>query len=308
MGCEMFQKYSIFRLVMLISLLTVMLPMGTALSNNNRSFPEDCITLNNLLVLPEDVAVFGEVTVTSPEHPLEWDKVPISGWEEARANGIVVISPRPGEYAAQIISSFYKFSSADRAYQALKSAPEPQRNYPVQDGTSLLDKNLIRMLNLRSHIWRSKYTIDEDGMPVYVFYAQFGPYIVDVYIIAFASTVANEIPRDPSIPSSELRRIYTETFARKLAKGVPFRELVDTKNAHSFGQLLLNHIIGKLMEKLADCKSSNQSSSHLSSFGMADPSPTGWVSARASYWIHQRIDGQLCDSLDPNPDCHHLAA
>ncbi len=204
---------------------------------------------DHLLIRPEDVAAFGDVIVTTPEHSLKEDHMPFQGWEEAREMAIGLASPVPGEYAADIISHVYKFSSPERAQAAFASLPEPGKDGTWKNGTPSLDEQLVELLNICSTTWVVKYTIDGDGLSIYAAVLQIGPYVVDVYMTTFAVRFIDELPIDASTSADERKQAYIEFIQRKMEKGMTFQQLVDTERAQAFGQRLLNHLLWRILSE-----------------------------------------------------------
>ncbi len=295
------------KLVSMFVLLALLLSVGLGVGMAQKPPPEDVGDGGHLLVRPEDVATFGDVHVTSPEHPLKSGEATIQGWEDAHSTAIAVSSPKPGEYAAEIINSSYEFSSPQAAQAALATAFEAGA-YSLEtwlDGTPLLDGKLLGLLDGRSTTWRVGYWVDGDGMPHYGFVLQVGSHVASVHIIAFATTVADDLTSEPSASHEEQVREYLEALTSKMAAGMTFEQLVDTERAHAIGQRLLNHLVERLItEDGASVHPVRQSpESRL-------PAPRGGYipGVRASRWIHTYSNGVSCDEWSMEEDCHHLAA
>ena len=203
----------------------------------------------DLLIRPEDVAVFGDVIVTTPEHPLEEGHTQLQGWEDAREIAIALSSPKPGEYVADIISHLYKFSSPQNAQAALAGLPHAREAGIWLDGTSLLDDELAGLLDACSVTWDVVYAINDTGLPTYGFSLQIGSYVADVYITTFSVNFADELTSEASASDEEKGREYVEVITRKLGEGKTFEQLVDTERAHSFGQRLLNHVLKRMIDE-----------------------------------------------------------
>lgn len=300
------------RLVSIFALLALLLSIGPNMAIAQEPPPADSATEGHLLVRSEDAAAFGDVIVTSPDHPLERGTTVIQGWEDARSTAIGVSSPKPGQYAAEIISSSYKFSSPRAAQAALAAALEARQDTldTAMDGSSLLDERLARLLDTRSVTWRAWYWTDDVGLLNYGFILQTGSYVADIYIVTFSAIVAADLPDDPSASHEERVRQYLEALTSRIDGGLTFKQLVDAESGHSFGQRLLNHVIARLInEDTASASSSGQAAADLPSVLLLAPapSPQWWTSARASHFIHQWGNGDPCSSWGTQEDCHHLA-
>jgi len=157
----------------------------------------------HLLVQAKDVAAFGEVRVLTPESTIEKgglrDYGLLNGWVEGRVTDLVVIMPG-GKNGVLVNSAFYKFPSASAAQAALDALPDPIEHCSwkslVKDA-SLLDKSLVELLS--GHSWRIWQGIDDEGVPAYVLWIQFGSYVSEVHINAaqgqeaFARQLLNHI-------------------------------------------------------------------------------------------------------------------
>ena len=262
--------------------LALLLSAGLGVGMAQKPLPEDVGDGGHLLVRPEDVAIFGDVHVTSPEHSLESGEATIQGWEDAHSTAIAVSSPKPGEYAAEIINSSYEFSSPQAAQAALVAAFEAG-TYSLDtwlDGTPLLDEKLLGLLDGRSTMWRVGYWVDGDGMPHYGFVLQVDSYVASVHIIAFATTVADDLTSEPSASHEEQVREYLEALTSKMAAGMTFEQLVDTEQSHAIGQRLLNHLVERLITE-------DSASVHP-----VRQSPESHLPAPSSDWLTCQLGGE----------------
>lgn len=202
----------------------------------------------HLLVQPEDVAAFGEVIITSPEHPLERGTTVIQGWQDAHSIAIGVASLKPGQYAAEIISSSYRFSSPQAAQAALM-ATLAAREATAMDGRALLDEKLVQLLDTDSAIWRVWYWTDEVGLLNYSFVFQLDSSVVNISLTTFSTIVAADLPDNPSASHEEQVYQYIEALTGRMDAGQTFEQLVDTETAHTFGERLLNGVVERLIKR-----------------------------------------------------------
>jgi hypothetical protein len=175
----------------------------------------------------------------------------------------------------------------------------------ASNGASLLDANTTRLLTAHAVKWDTVCWVDEAGLYNYGVWLQAGPYVVDVYIVAFASTVADELTSWPAGAYQTQVREYNEAVARKMNQGIPFEQLIHRERTQWIGQKLLNQVVTTLITR-GDVGTDLLSQPREASSSTSGPEWYG--EARASHWIHTRVDGTLCGALDPTEACHHLAA
>lgn len=202
------------------------------------------------LVRPEDLTELGEVIITTPKHPLAKESLQLQGLESGWEIAMALISPEPGEYAADIIGHLYEFSSPQDA-RAVLDQSFPPREEGWSNGSELLEDEVVESLNTCAVKWEIWHITDRYGLPIYSLALQSGPYIDDVYITIFSASFTDEIAVEGSALAEERKEEYIRTLIRKLEEGKSFSQIVNTERARSFGRRLINHI---LKIKLSTCQ------------------------------------------------------
>ena len=171
------------KLFPIFGLLVVLLIVGTIAITNN---PKEG---THRLLVAQDLSPYGEVDTAIPESPFEKGKATgpgaLAGWEEARSTTIMVGSGKPGENAALVTSRSYKFLTSEAAQAALRAVQDPGLAFSwvtSPEDASLPDQTQRQALAGRSSGWRAWHGTDNERLPAYALWIQFGSYISEVQL------------------------------------------------------------------------------------------------------------------------------
>lgn len=162
-----------------IKLLLVFVSMTLLISMASTASADGPGNVADWLIRPGDLVAFGSTHILVPENLLveRTTSVPgsLSGWAEAHSISILVSSVKPGGDGALITSRSYKFQSSEAARAAFFAAQDPGKAFSwvtKAEGASLLEGNLINLLDRHSALWRAWHGVDNEGLPAYALWIQ----------------------------------------------------------------------------------------------------------------------------------------